>query len=74
MLEARIASHPPVAVNHFAENMDEAMRGATKKLIHALEHKLGKLDRHEHRSRETIRKDPDVVAEPLSSLGDGDIR
>src|SRR5437764_10653169 len=56
MLEGRVTGHPPVAVHHNAENMDEAIRGATKKLIHALEHKLGKLDRHEHRARDTIRK------------------
>jgi hypothetical protein len=70
MLEARIASHAPIAVNHFAENMDEALRGATKKLIHALEHKLGKLDRHEHRARDTIRKDPDAVETAGQAAGD----
>ncbi|HUR89030.1 MAG TPA: HPF/RaiA family ribosome-associated protein [Ramlibacter sp.] len=61
MLEARLAAHPPVAVTHMGETMDEAMRGASQRLIHALEHKLGKLDRHQHRDRETIRRDPDVV-------------
>lgn len=61
MLEARLANHAPVAVNHYAETMDEAMRGATRKLVSALEHTLGKLDRKEHRDRETIRRDPDVV-------------
>ena len=43
MLEARLAGHQPIAVNHHAENMDEAIRGAAHKLIHALEHTLGKL-------------------------------
>ena len=66
MLEARLNGHPPVAVNHNAQDMDEAIRGATGKLIRALEHTLGKLERHEHRTRETIRRDPDVVAEPTS--------
>jgi hypothetical protein len=29
--------------------------------LHALEHKFGKLDRHQHRDRETIRKDADLA-------------
>ena len=60
MLEARMNGHPPLAVNHNAENMDEAMRGATGKLVKALDHAMGKLDRHQHRDRETIRKDMPV--------------
>lgn len=57
MLEARLNGHAPVAVNHNAESMDEAFRGAVQKLIHALDHALGKLERHQLRSRDTIRKD-----------------
>lgn len=62
MLEARLNGHPPVAVKNFAADQDLAFRGATEKLIHALEHALGKLDRKEHRSRETIRRDVDVLS------------
>lgn len=58
MLEARLTGHEPLAVSHHAETQDEAFRGATQKLVRKLEHTLGKLDRHENRSRETIRKDP----------------
>jgi hypothetical protein len=61
MLEARLNGHEPLAVNHHAETQDEAFRGATQKLIRLLEHTLGKLDRHDHRARETIRKDPSIV-------------
>jgi hypothetical protein len=61
MLEGRLNSHAPVAVTHNADNMDDAIRGATRKLIHALEHTLGRLDRHEHRARDTIRKEPDAI-------------
>ena len=61
MLEARLNGHEPVAVNYHGASQDEAFRGATQKLIRALEHTLGKLDRHEHRARDTIRKDPSVV-------------
>jgi hypothetical protein len=61
MLEARLTGHDPVAVNHHGETQDEAFRGATQKLIRLIDHTLGKLDRHAHRDRETIRKDPNVV-------------
>lgn len=61
MMEARLNGHEPLAVNHFDETQDEAFRGATQKLIRLLDHTLGRLDRHEHRGRETIRKDPSAV-------------
>ena len=60
MLEARLTGHSPIAVSHSAQNMDEAIRGASQRLIHALVHAWGKLDRHEHRTRDTIRKDVDA--------------
>lgn len=61
MMEARLNGHEPLAVNHHGETQDLAFRGATQKLIHLLEHTLGKLDRHEHRARETIRKDAPII-------------
>jgi hypothetical protein len=61
MLEARLNGHEPLAVTHRGETQDEAFRGAAQRLINLLDHTLGKLDRHEHRSRETIRKDPTIV-------------
>ncbi|HYD74730.1 HPF/RaiA family ribosome-associated protein [Ramlibacter sp.] len=57
MLEARIAGHEPVAATHHAPSQDEAFRGATQRLTHLLERTLGKLDRREHRGRETIRRE-----------------
>lgn len=57
MLEARVTGHDPVAATHHASNQDEAFRGATQRLTHALEHAFGKLGRHEHRERDTIRKE-----------------
>lgn len=56
MLEARLTGHDPVAVSNHAATQDEAIRGATEKLLRALEHTLGKLDRHGHRDRATIRR------------------
>jgi len=63
MMEARVNGHPPIAVKNFAPDQDLAFRGAAEKLGHALERKLGKLDRHEHRDRDTIRRDADALAE-----------
>lgn len=61
MLEARLNGHQPVAVQHHGATMDEAIRGASTKLMRALEHTLGKLDRHEHRVRDTIRREPEAT-------------
>lgn len=61
MMEARLNGHEPLAVKHHAETQDLAFRGASQKLVRLLERTLGKLDRHEHRARETIRKDPSIV-------------
>ena len=60
-MEARIASRTPVAVTNYAANQDLAFRGAADKLANALDHTFGKLDRREHRERETIRRDPEVL-------------
>ncbi|MDB5744890.1 MAG: putative ribosomal subunit interface protein [Polaromonas sp.] len=60
MMEARLANREPVAVNHHAPNQDEAFRGASDKLKRVLEHTFGKLRDREHRSRESIRRDPDI--------------
>ena len=61
MLEARVNGHEPLAVNHHGASQDEAFRGAAQKLLRAIEHTLGKLDRHEHRDRGTIRKSDNVT-------------
>jgi hypothetical protein len=58
MMEARLAHHEPIAVNHYASTIDEAFRGANQKLKHALEHAVGKL--RDHRARQSIRRDPDL--------------
>jgi hypothetical protein len=61
MLEARIAGRAPVAVTAFGADQNLAFRAAAEKLEHALDHTFGKLDRREHRVRDTIRKDTEVV-------------
>jgi len=42
-IEAHLAGHQPIAVTHEAVNVDEAVRGAVDRLLHALEHTLGRL-------------------------------
>jgi ribosome-associated translation inhibitor RaiA len=56
MMEARLAGHQPIAVNHHGETQDEAFRGAARKLLNALDHTLGKI-KDQHRDRDSIRKD-----------------
>ena len=60
MMEARLVHHLPVAVNHHGDTQDEAFRGAARKLLHALDHTLGKL-RDQHRDRDSIRKDAAIT-------------
>ena len=55
LMEARLAHHEPVVVNHLAPSLDEAFRGANQKLKHALEHAMGK--QRNHRERVSIRRD-----------------
>jgi len=49
MLEARLQGRQPVAVTEHAESQDQALHGATDKLVRLLDHTLGRL--HEHRTR-----------------------
>lgn len=61
MMEARVNGRAPIAVTHYAPDQNLAFRGAAEKLCKALDHEFGKLDRREHRLRDTIRRDPDVL-------------
>lgn len=54
MIEARLNGHVPVAVSDHAERLDDALRGATEKLKHALDRALAK---GRPRSRDSIRRD-----------------
>ena len=54
-IEARVRGREPVAVQHKAERLDEALQGACDKLRRALERELGKLRDPQHRQRESIR-------------------
>jgi len=61
MMEARVNGRAPIAVTNFAPDQNLAFRGAADKLENALDHAFGKLDRREHRVRETIRRGPEVL-------------
>ncbi|HYE38351.1 MAG TPA: HPF/RaiA family ribosome-associated protein [Ramlibacter sp.] len=61
MMEARVNGRAPIAVTNYAPDQNLAFRGAADKLAHALDHAFGKLDRREHRVRDTIRRDPEVL-------------
>ena len=61
MIEARLVQHEPVAVSHHSASQDEAFRGASRKLLHALDHALGKTRDSKHRDRESIRKEPEAT-------------
>ncbi|HEV7606379.1 MAG TPA: HPF/RaiA family ribosome-associated protein [Steroidobacteraceae bacterium] len=46
MMEARLEGRPPVAVTHHADTVTQAIDGAANRLVHLLEHTLGKLRDH----------------------------
>ena len=43
-MEARLAGQPPIAVEHRAEDVGEAIAGAARKLGRAVANRLGRLD------------------------------
>ena len=44
LLEARLGGLQPLAVSHQADSLEEAIRGATKKLVRTLDSTLGRLN------------------------------
>jgi hypothetical protein len=51
VMEARLEGRPPVAVTDHAPTVDQAVSGATHKLIRSIDHLFGRL--HDKRSRGT---------------------
>jgi ribosome-associated translation inhibitor RaiA len=47
MMEARLQGHPPLAVTEHASTVAQAIVGAAERLVHLLDHSLGR--RHDHR-------------------------
>ena len=48
MMEARLEGHAPIAVTEHAATVGQAIDGAAERLVHLLEHTLGRL--HGHRA------------------------
>jgi ribosome-associated translation inhibitor RaiA len=46
MMEARLEGFAPVAVTHDASTVGQAIDGAAERLVHRLEHTLGRLNDH----------------------------
>ncbi|WP_435021374.1 HPF/RaiA family ribosome-associated protein [Tundrisphaera sp. TA3] len=51
LIEARVAGHSPIVASHSAGGVDEALDGASEKLLRGLEHTLGRL--HDPKGRVT---------------------
>jgi ribosome-associated translation inhibitor RaiA len=54
VIEARLEGRQPVAVEHHAASIAQAVDGAARKLASLLESELGRLDGHHHRSNAGI--------------------
>ena len=59
MVEARLNGRPPIAVTNDAEGLDAALNGAVHKLVRAMEHALGRADKHARDARATPADDAD---------------
>lgn len=46
MLEARVKGLPPIAVTHSADNLDQAVVGATEKMMRALDTAIARITAH----------------------------
>jgi ribosome-associated translation inhibitor RaiA len=61
MLEARLQGRQPVAVTEHAATQEQAVHGATQKLVRLLDSTLGRL--HDHRDRATLPPASDTDAD-----------
>jgi ribosome-associated translation inhibitor RaiA len=50
MLEARLEGRNPLVVTEHAATLDQAVHGATKKLVHLLDKTLGRLHDHQEKT------------------------
>lgn len=53
LMEARPNGRPTIAVTQHAPTLDAAINGAVHKLVRAMEHDLGRADKHAHAARAT---------------------
>ncbi len=69
MLEARIEGRQPVAVSDHAATMEQAVQGATQKLVRMMSGILGRL--HEHRQESSGRTSSDTRQEEVPETDSG---
>ena len=50
VMEARVEGQPPIAVTHHAETIAQAIDGAAERLVHRLEHTVGRLQGQRRRA------------------------
>jgi len=62
MMEARLEGHQPVAVTHHAATLGQAIDGAAEKMVHRLEHTLGRIHSHRGNGATPIPAEPDGSA------------
>ena len=60
-MEARLNGRAPIAVTNHAESLDAAVNGASRKLVRAMEHELGRAGKHARDARPMPADDGDVV-------------
>ncbi len=63
MMEARLEHTQPIAVTHQTDNLDQAIRGASEKLIRSIESHLGKLRDQKVRDRPPLESAPSETEE-----------
>ena len=61
MMEARLNGRAPIAVTNHAESLDAAVNGGARKLVHAIEHELGRAGKHAHDARPPAADDAEFV-------------
>lgn len=66
LMEARLNGRPPIAVTNRAGSLDAAVNGAAEKLVHAMEHDLGRADKHAHEGRAEPTDDAGEFVSPVA--------
>jgi ribosome-associated translation inhibitor RaiA len=64
MMEVRLERRQPVAVTHYAETVVQAIDGAADKMVHLLEHALGRLHNHRAHTPAELPAEQDLPVPP----------
>jgi ribosome-associated translation inhibitor RaiA len=66
MMEVRLERRPPLAVTHHAATVVQAIDGAADKMLHLLEHTLGRLHSHRNHTPAEIPAEQELPVTPES--------